>query len=270
MKDWQNAVTNELDVLIGKSRLGLITDVDGTISPIVDTPEEAQVTPRNRELLAALAGSLQLVAVVSGRAAADVQSRVDVPNVVYVGNHGLERWQDGKIIVPAGVSQYRPAVKEALAEIQAEIVPGMMVEDKDATLSIHYRNTPDPDAAATTFRPLINTIGAKHGLRIFEGRMIFEVRPPIEINKGTAVRDLINEFALDAAVYLGDDVTDVDAFKVARQLREDGICYALALGVDSEETPGSVRDFADLLASEISGVESFLSWLLKARSASSS
>ena len=95
---WEKSKSEFLKA-INKPRFGLITDVDGTISPIVDVPDEARVTPRNLELLAELEAHLTLTAVVSGRSAEDVYNRVGLPGLVYIGNHGMEQWQDGKVIV---------------------------------------------------------------------------------------------------------------------------------------------------------------------------
>ena len=96
---WQEATSTTLKTLVGKGRIGLITDVDGTISPIVLDPDAARVTPRSRELLRQLHDHLALVAVITGRAAADVRSMVGLPDLVYIGNHGMERWEDGRVEV---------------------------------------------------------------------------------------------------------------------------------------------------------------------------
>lgn len=247
---------------IHKPRKGLITDVDGTISPIVSVPDAAQVTPRSRELLQDLQPYLDLVAVISGRAAVDVQTRVGVAGVVYVGNHGLERWHDGRVIVPPEVKAYRPALESVLNALQPHAESGMLLEDKGVTLSVHYRNTDDPPAVANRLRPVIHRIGEQYGVRIFEGRMVFEVRPPLDTNKGSAFRALAQEYRLDAALYLGDDTTDVDALKAARALREAGACRAYGIGVKAQETPASVLANADLVVEGVSGVEDFLSSLL--------
>lgn len=258
------------DALINSARVGVVTDVDGTISPIVSQPDAAQVTPRSKELLSALQAKLALVAVVSGRAAADVRERVGLPGLVYVGNHGLERWTDGGIVTPEAVAQYRPAIQAVRDLITAQQPDGMMIEDKIVTLSIHYRNVSDPQATAETFRPIVQAAADEHGLKMFEGRMIFEVRPPLAINKGTAFKALIDDYALDAAVYLGDDVTDVDALRMARTLRESGACQSFAVGVGSgDDTPDGVRETSDWLVEGVPGVEDWLSGLLSAYTASS-
>ncbi len=269
--DWQEAKDTLLHPLLSAARLGLVTDVDGTISPIVERPEDAQVTPRSRELLAALSRRLALVAAVSGRAAADVQARVGLPGLVYVGNHGLERWANGQVQITPAVLPYRPALQAALHDAEALAQPGMQLEDKGATASIHYRRTADPAAAAARLAPALTALAAKHGLKLFSGRMVFELRPPLDIHKGTALRALVSEYRLDAALYLGDDTTDADALLAARDLRTAGACYAVGVGVlagvSAAETPPLVLDSADVLTAGVSGVEALLGWLVTAASA---
>jgi trehalose 6-phosphate phosphatase len=267
--DWQDAQATLLGTLVAKPRLGLVTDIDGTISPIVPDPPSAQVTPRNKELLAALREHLTLVAVISGRAAEDIHARVGLPGLVYVGNHGLERRVAGRVEVMPEAQAYRPAIEAALAALAARPTPGMLVEDKGVTISVHFRQVADKDAFVPEYRPLVEGIAAEQGLKLFQGRMVFELRPPIQVDKGSALRSLVAEYRLEAAMYLGDDVTDIDAFQAARQLRQEGTCYALAVGVESEGVPDAVRHASDLLVSGVSGTEALLAWLLRARSASS-
>jgi len=258
---WIEAKDGLLKAWLSHERRGLITDMDGTLSPIVNQPDAAYPTERNRDLLAALREKLTLVAAVSGRAADDLHSRIKLDGVVYAGNHGLERWQDGGVIVAPEVQPYRPAIEQAMAAVETHLSAGMMIEDKGATLSVHYRNTADPSAEITRLQPIMGEIGAAHGLKIYEGRMIFEIRPPIEMNKGTVFRDLIAEYQLDAAIFIGDDTTDADALKMAQTLRADKTCFALGIGVTSDDVPQIVVDSADLLTEGVPGVEDFLAWL---------
>ena len=268
--NWQDATETLLKPLNNAQRLGVISDMDGTLSHIVSQPDQAAVTPRNRDLLHALHSQLALVAVVSGRAVIDVQARVGLPELVYVGNHGLERWVDNQVELTPEALQHRPAVEAALRDVREVAIDGMFVEDKGATFSIHYRNTANPLAIGEQYSPVMAEIAQRHGLRYFQGRMVFELRPPIEVDKGSALQALIESYTLDAAVFLGDDTTDVDALKMARKLREQGTCYAIGVGVASADMPSAVQDSADVMVSGVSGVESFLEWLLNAASASSS
>jgi trehalose 6-phosphate phosphatase len=264
---WENA-KSRLQEATDKPRLGLVTDVDGTISPIVDVPDEARVTPRNLELLAALAAQLTLTAVISGRAAEDVYQRLALPGLVYIGNHGMERWKNGKVIVSPKAGAYRDNLVRATPEIKQVLVSGMHFEDKGATVSVHYRQTSHPEEVAKELAPAMQGIAEKHGLHLTQGRMVFEFRPPVEIDKGSAFEELVKAHRLEAAFYLGDDTTDVAVFLSARQLRKTGQCLAYGLGVASQGTPQVVLTEADFLVQGVAGVESFLDWLSKARMAS--
>ena len=264
---WENS-KDELLKAINKPRFGLITDADGTISPIVDVPDEACITPRNLELLAKLQTCLTLTAVVSGRSAEDVYQRICLPELVYIGNHGMEGLQGGKVIVSPSAAAYRDNLSAAAPEIRQILVQGMRFEDKGTTLSVHYRQTTDPEQVASKLTPEMLSLAEKHGLHLTQGRMVFEFRPPVEIDKGTAFEELVKTYRLDAAFYLGDDTTDVAVFLAARRLRESGGCLAYGLGVESQGTPQVVLTEADYIVQEVAGVESFLDWLLKARMAS--
>ncbi len=265
---WENA-KDELLKALDKPRFGLITDVDGTISPIVDVPDEARVTPRNLNLLADLGAQLTLTAVISGRSAEDVRQRVGLPGLVYVGNHGMEQWKDGEVIVSPTAAAYRDNLSAAAPEIRQIMVNGMRFEDKGATLSVHYRQTSDPKSVANELTLAMQRIAEKHGLHLTQGRMVLEFRPPVETDKGTAFEELVRSYRLEAAIYLGDDTTDVTVFVTARRLREAGECLAYGLGVESQGTPQVVLTEADFLVQEVAGVESFLDWLSSARTASS-
>lgn len=271
MPHWQDADARAmLEKLFDYDRFGLITDMDGTVSPIVPIPSDAAPTERNRELLAELHGKLALVAVVSGRAAADVRERVNLPQLTYSGNHGLERWADGAVQLAPQAKPYRPNLEAAAAQIEKIAPEGMWIEDKQATLSVHYRHTDDPEQTAKTFAPRFEAIVKENDLRLFQGRMIFELRPPLDVNKGTIFEQLITENALDAAIYIGDDTTDADALKKAQQLRADGRCYSVAVGVESDETPDVVTASSDVMVSGVSDVEALFAWLSEKSSSASS
>ena len=258
-----------LTQFLNHDRPGLLTDVDGTISHIARVPDAATVTDRSRDALTTLRDRLAVVGAISGRAAPDIQSRVGIPGLLYVGNHGLEEWINGELIVNPDVQTYLDALQAAKAEVEPIMVAGMEIEDKSATLSVHYRQTDDPAAVRDALINDMQRIADAHGIRLFEGRMIFELRPPLDLHKGTAFRDLIARHKLDAAIILGDDVTDVDAFKVAQEMRASGECFAFSVGVEAGHvTPPSIRDYSDVLVSGVSGVEELLEWLVAASSAS--
>lgn len=248
-------------------RAGYVTDVDGTISPIAPTPDAAYVTDAARTSLHALSQHLALVAVISGRAADDVRQRVGVDSMTYVGNHGMEIWADGGVSAIPEAAAARPALERVIAAAQPELLPGMILEDKRVTLSIHYRSA-DHARAQAKFTPLLERVTAQTGLRLFPGKLIYEIRPDIPTDKGTAFVRLIHDYQLDAAIYIGDDVTDADALRAAREMRSAGDCYAVGIGVTSEDTPAVVQESADMLVEGVGGVEAMLAWLVSALSAS--
>lgn len=264
---WQEATETTLRPLLQASRLGLLVDLDGTLSPIVPIPENAKVTPENLRLLEALAHTLPLVAVVSGRGAPDIYQRVGLSNLIYIGNHGMEMWDGSTSITRPEAGSFRAALVKVIQQLQPHLIPGMIVDDKGASISLHYRQVGDFDASA--FRALIQDIAEQNHITMFEGRKVFEFRPPIAINKGSILEQLVEEYQLDAAIFIGDDTTDADALRMVRHLRQSNRCFAVGLGVEADETPDVVLETADLLVQGVSGVESFLDWLLRSLSASS-
>ena len=269
VRHWQEATSSHLTKLVRNPSFGLITDVDGTISPIVEDPAKSKVTAGNHALLKALTQHLPLVAAISGRDAKTLFRLVGIPGMVYVGNHGLEQWQNSAILGHPQIASFRPSLLSAKNSIETLRLAGVWVEDKHATITIHYRQSPDPQATAQSLEGAAKKTAFEHGLAYFSGRMIFELRPPLEINKGTALIDLIQERGLQASLYLGDDTTDVDAFKAARRLRKNDQCSSWSVGVVSRESPEAVVEAADFLAQGVSDVEALLTWLLSERMASS-
>lgn len=271
---WQdNALLRDY---LRQQRVGLISDMDGTVSPIVPHPSDAAPTPRHRQLLEELREHVTLLAFISGRGARDLQARIALEGLVYVGNHGLERWQDQEnaVIVDPAIQPYRPQLERAITAIEAlrrdNGLDAMWIEDKGATLSVHYRGMADPPQIKAAFSEAMQHIADQNALNMFHGRMIFEFRPPVAINKGTAFAQLVRDYHLDAALYIGDDTTDADALQVARTLREDGRCFGVAVGVSSgDDTPEAVLQASDLLVEGVSGAEDFFAFLLTSLKASS-
>jgi trehalose 6-phosphate phosphatase len=242
----------------------VVTDIDGTISAIAPTPAEAMVDPGAKAALALLAERLAVVAVVSGRAPQDGAAMVGLPELIYVGNHGLERVARGTPWTHPLAAAAQPAIAAALTEIEsaaraAADVPWLLVENKGVTGTIHYRLAPDQIAAAALLEPLAREAATRHGLRLTLGRMIFEVRPALAVNKGTAIRELAQDLDLRGIVFFGDDVTDVDAFRALRELREAGEAATLRVGVLGPETSPAVLAEIDV---SVNGVAACAATLL--------
>jgi trehalose 6-phosphate phosphatase len=253
-----DALTPEVDAVVAaclevlrQKPSAVVTDIDGTVSPIAPTPAEAMVDPGAKAALALLAERLTAVAVVSGRAPQDGEAMVGLPELIYVGNHGLERIARGTPWTHPVAAAAQPAIATALAEIEsaaraAADVPWLLVENKGVTGTIHYRLAPDQMAAAALLEPVARAAAERHGLRLTLGRMIFEVRPALAVNKGSAIRDLAQDLDLRGIIFFGDDVTDVDAFRALRELREAGEAATLRVGVLGPDTSPAVLAEIDM------------------------
>jgi trehalose 6-phosphate phosphatase len=208
-------------------RAAVLLDVDGTLAPIVARPELAAVPEETREEVRRLATRYALVAAVSGRAGTDAKRLVGVERVVYIGVHGLElapeaeRWR----------ARLRPFAAESWP----------WLEDKGLTVAFHWREAPDEQAAQRELEA-IAAQAAEAGLEARWGRKVLELRPPVEADKGTAVRTLLAERGLERALYAGDDTTDLDAFRGL-----DGLELGVRVAVASPEGPPELRDAADLV-----------------------
>lgn len=245
--------------IVGRRPCGLLTDIDGTISPIAPMPDAARVSPLARAVLQRLARQLDLVAVISGRAAADAAALVGLPELIYVGNHGLELAHGDRVEPVAEAAAYIDAIDAVLRAAQERIaLPGVLFENKGVTATIHYRLTEQPAQAGQQIGAILEQMIAQHGLALTPGRMVWELRPPLRIDKGTAARRLVTEFGLRSVIFLGDDRTDADAFRALRELREQGVCAALNVGVAAAETPAVVRELADVMVEGVAGVEQLL------------
>jgi trehalose 6-phosphate phosphatase len=209
------------------TRAALFLDVDGVLAPIVSKPEEARVPDETREELRRLNALYALVACISGRAGADAQRIVGVPDLVYVGNHGLELDDEA-----AGWG-------ERLQQFLADVA-WPATENKQLTASLHYRGSQDEGAARGALEN-VKERAERAGFLARFGRKVLEVLPPLDAHKGTAVRQLLAARNLSRALYAGDDTTDLDGFRAL-----DGLDVSVRIAVASEEGPAELREAADL------------------------
>jgi trehalose 6-phosphate phosphatase len=261
------AAREKLAAALAARPRGLFFDIDGTLSAIAPTPESATLLPGVAELLEQLRTRFDVVALVSGRAADDARRMVGLPGVLYIGNHGLERIEGDAATVQVlpEAEPYVEAVNTTLDDLDATLAarfPGVHIERKGVTGSIHVRNAPDPDAAEESIARSLTTIAVPRGLLVTRGRRIVEVRPPVAVDKGVAVAGVIRERGLRGALYLGDDRTDLDAFRALRQLNDEGVCQTVAVAVLSPEAPPELAAAADITLPDISFVPGLLRWLL--------
>lgn len=256
------AAIDQLSRLLSERPAGLITDLDGTISRIAPSPELAEVEPEAREALRNLAERLDLVAVISGRSAADAQRLLQLDDVVYVGNHGLERRSRGLTAIAPEARPYLPRIAQTLTALAPRLpAAGVVIEDKGATASIHYRLAPDPELAKTAILAALRPLAAQHGLRISHGRRVVELRLPVALDKGSALRELARDYRLRSVIFLGDDVTDLDAMRALQGLRASGAVTGLSVGVVGPETPDQIAQEADLTVTGVDDVAGLLTAL---------
>lgn len=194
----------------------LFTDIDGTLSPIVARPQEAVVLATCREALRRLAEMVDLVCVLSGRPADEAWRMVQVDEATYVGNHGAETWVRGELLRPPDIERYRGRLARASTLIRLSLsgVRGIVFEDKGIGFAVHWRGNP---GAAETVREVATRIARRRGLQVALRTMHVEVRPPLQSDKGTALRDLAQRHGLKGLVAIGDDPVDAPAFAAARE-----------------------------------------------------
>jgi trehalose 6-phosphate phosphatase len=241
----------------------LISDLDGTLSPIVSTPEEASVPLGCRRALERLRDRLDLVAVVSGRPGSEAKRLLGVDGVVYLGNHGLDAWIG--LERPAGpparqVEMASRSLRLALEDLREALAgqPGLRLEDKGATISIHYRSALHPEAARSLVLAAAAQAAARHDLAVGEGKKVVELRPSHWAGKGAGLEELVHGCGLRGLVYLGDDHPDLHAFEALAQLRQREDLLALSVGVAGPESPSELADRADVLLAGPEQVEVFL------------
>jgi trehalose 6-phosphate phosphatase len=205
----------------------LLLDVDGTLAPIVPDPANASAPEATRAELRRLAGHYGLVACISGRTSERAREIVGVPELTYVGEHGLE---------------LDPAAGEWTERIRSfGATAGWPVEEKPFSAAFHYRTASDRAAAQRQLEQ-IEVEARAQGLRTRWGRLVLEVLPPVEASKRTAVSHLLGQHCLQRALYAGDDATDLDAFSAL-----DELAFAVRVAVASAEGPSELRERADIV-----------------------
>jgi trehalose 6-phosphate phosphatase len=242
--------------------VALLTDIDGTLAPIVPTPDMSEISDEIRASLQRLSRECLLVAAISGRKTEDALGLLGLEDVVYFGNHGFEILRDGEVEVIPDALPYLERVEELEQLAREELAPGgSFVEEKGVTASVHYRNVPREIGERSV--EFVKSEGERLGLRITVGRGVVEARPPIRADKGTAVRTLVEEYRPEKAIFMGDDTTDLDAFRELERLREEGrLREILRIGVASEEGPQEIRIEADIVVEGVEGVGRILRALL--------
>ena len=264
-----------LAALLRNPRRALVAfDYDGTLSPIVDNPTQARAHPLAVTTLADLAGHVGLVAIVTGRPAAqavDLAGFRDLPGLrqlVVVGHYGMERWDATTAELrstqpPKGLDAVRaalPAMLDSLGVGDAEI------EDKNLSVAVHVRRMASPEEAFAAMREPLERLAHEHSLTAEPGRLVVEIRPP-GMDKGIALRHLVDEVEARTIVFTGDDLGDLAAFAEVERLRREGRDGLLICSGSAEVT--ALAERADLVLDGPGGVALWMGALVERLSAGS-
>ncbi|MFL5821990.1 MAG: trehalose-phosphatase [Solirubrobacteraceae bacterium] len=244
----------------------ILLDIDGTLAPIAAEPSEARIPAATRQVLIDVARRYAVVACVSGRRASEARAMVSIGTISYLGSHGAELLRAGwtEPALDPRLDDWARRIQEFGRQVDAADLRRRRVrlEDKGAIVAFHWRGAGDEEAA----RAAIDAIAARAesvGFRTHWGRKVLEVRPPVQFDKGAGVATLLEGTDVQNALYAGDDLTDLDAFRAIARLAEEGrIRRAIRVGVRSEEGPEVIITEADLIVAGPDGVRELLAMLV--------
>jgi trehalose-phosphatase len=235
---------------IPKDELFLFLDYDGTLTPIVDSPDRA-IIDEDMLLLIRKLQDIMPVAIVTGRSLNNIMDIIKTENMVYAGNHGAEIWDGNRVVIDQQIADSRETLNIMIAQLKTALSPiqGLIIEDKGITASIHFRMVSPHDICKV--HNVFWALAERHKemFTITSGKKVFEIRPHGMWNKGDAVKWIWEHLGENRVpLYIGDDLTDEDAFKA---IRENGI------GVSIEKS-----DEADYFMKTQDEVKAFLKWVL--------
>jgi trehalose 6-phosphate phosphatase len=250
----------------------VLLDIDGTLAPIVRHAEDAHVPEATRTLLIEIAKRYGVVGCISGRRAGTARQIVAIGSIAYIGNHGGELLRPGatSVIVAPELAEWTERVQRFAksAYTQERMRLRIRMEDKGAIVALHWRGVPDEQAAEQAVAELAATAESE-GFAVHWGRKVLEVRPPVSFDKSVGIEQLLHQDPegrsepLSGAVYVGDDVTDLDAFRGLREIAARGeLRTAVCVAVTSEEAPPELVEQADITVDGQGGVRGLLEALL--------
>lgn len=248
-------IATRITEVLGHKPAGLFTDFDGVLSEIAPTPDQAIAYPGAAEALAAIASNVDAAGVITGRAVDDIAARIDIDDMFVVGNHGLEWFEKGTRRDHEAGTAAIEAVKYVLEQTEAALAgqidtSNMIWENKRLSATIHFRNVENPALTEQLLLPIVQPLAEENGLRCTTGKMIVELRPLAKVTKGTALTELVEMNNLESAVFIGDDVTDVDGFRALHELRAQGK-HTLAIGVVTVDAHPDIAAHSDVLVTSV-------------------
>jgi trehalose 6-phosphate phosphatase len=244
----------------------VLLDIDGTLAPIVEHAADAHVPEGTRQLLIEVARRYAVVACVSGRRASEARAMVSIGTISYLGSHGTELLRAGwtESVLDPGIEDWVRRIHEFGREADTSDLRRCRIrlEDKGAIIAFHWRGAPDEEAARAAIDALATRAEAA-GLRTHWGRKVLEVRPPVKMDKGTGIVKFLEGTDVDVVMYVGDDTTDIDAFRSLAQLAEEGrVSRAIRVGVKSDDGPAQITEQADVVVDGTAGVQQLLALLV--------
>jgi len=247
--------------------LGLALDFDGTLSPIAPTSDAAQLYPGAKELLEQ-ARQYARVAIMTGRAIEDGAKKINIEGLTYIGTHGLE-WSEGlpwthPVAIEEQALAYAAPGKYLLDLIEQHIdeLPGVYIQRKRIGGTLHYRLAIDPEETRQKLLAILEEPARRVNMSLSEGKRMVEVRVPLAIDKGQALRRFARRYDLRGLLFAGDDRTDLDAVLAIPRLREEGIT-ALSIVVQHPDTLPELLQHADIVVQRVPGMIALLEQVVK-------
>jgi len=253
----------ELQDFKDDNKTALITDIDGTISEIVPTPMEAVVSQNMKNAIKKLVDKFEFTGVMTGRSIKNALNMIENKNIIYIGNHGLEQFKNGKIRIDPEVKDFIPIIKKVGESIKKKLsdYDCILFQDKELSYTVHYRLCDNGEKIRQIALDAISEIKDSKLLKIGEGRKVIEIRPPIGHNKGTILQKLILENDIKKIIYLGDDITDSDAFAKLNELNKQKKVKSASIVVISKETPEYVKKNASYYVKSVDEIQKFFNWI---------
>ena len=256
--------SNDFQTVLAQRPLGLVFDIDGTLSPMAPTSDEARLFPGVVPLLER-ARERAHVAIMTGRAIDDGARMVNVDGLTYIGTHGLE-WCDGLPslhpveIVPEALQYIEPGTYLLdLVERELPQLPGVYVQRKRVGGTLHYRLSRDPERSRQGILSILEEPARRLNMRLREGRMMVEVLAPLAVDKGKALRHFVEHFQVQGVVFAGDDLTDLDAVLEVERLRDEKMVLAgVSVVVQHADSLPAMLEHADVVVQEVEGMVNLL------------
>ncbi len=256
-------IAEDISTILKQRPLGLIFDIDGTLSSIASTPDKAELYPGVARYLER-AKQFAHIGILTGRAIDDGARIVNVEGLTYVGTHGLE-WCEGLPsthtveLLSEAVPYIEPGkqLMDLAEQLLVPAIPQLIVQRKRIGGTLHYRLAPNPEQARTLILSTLKGPAARLHMHLDEGKRAVEILAPLTINKGKALRRFVEHFGLRGVIFAGDDRTDLHGILEIAQLRQDGYA-AHAIAVQHDDTPQALLENADTIVQGVKGMVKLL------------